>query len=336
MGALAPSTLNTKYIPAWTKYTKWLATYLILDPISGTNEDIVAAYISHLITVAASRKTGDYAVQMATAAIQFKFHSLGKGAPISSPYITLLKRSASRMLQPSRSRCEPISANDMHTILQTHLTPTCSLKVRMHLTVFLVMFLGLFRFDDVKQILVHRDFLRFVASDRGMGYDGVLIFIPHSKTDQVWRGTWVAIGATHTRYCPVNLLRTLLAAGNYCTFSSTLDVGPLLRAVAQKHQPNRLVLAEISAPFSAPIKPLSYSTFRESILGLSASITKHIGLHSARTGGASAAAENDIDSRLVCGLGRWKQGTTFADEYIKMMEGNAKKYFKLTKSIWPY
>ena len=338
MGALAPSTLNTKYIPAWSKYAEWLASYHIRDPISGTTENTVAAYLSHLITVASNRNTGDYAIQMATAAIQFKFNSLGREGPVSSPYIELLKRSASRMLHPSRSCCEPIAAQDLHKMLQTHLTATCSLKVRMHLTVFLIMFLGLFRFDDVKQILVHRDFLRFIPSKSGSGYDGVLFFIPHSKTDQEWKGNWVAIGATHTRYCPVKLLLSLLAAGAYCTFSNSLDVGPLLRAVAQRHQPNRLVLAEISAPFSDPIKPLSYSTFRESILclSLSASITKHIGLHSARIGGASAAAENNIDSRLVCGLGRWKQGTTFADEYIKMMEGNAQKYFKLTKSIWPY
>ena len=90
MGALAPSTLNTKYIPAWAKYAEWLASYHIRDPISETTENTVAAYLSHLITVASNRNTGDYAIQMATAAIQFKFNSLGMEGPVSSPYIELL------------------------------------------------------------------------------------------------------------------------------------------------------------------------------------------------------------------------------------------------------
>ena len=335
MGALAPSTLNDKYIPAWNKFATWLSSYNITNLVS-VDANIVAAYLSHLFTTAENNSTGDSSIQLATAAIKFRFNSMGLSAPVSSPYIDLLKNSAKRNLRPRRSICEPLSAEDIHKLLLTHLTPNCSLKVRMHLTTLLIMFLGLFRFDDIQHILVHREFLRFIRSPMG-AFIGVLIFIPHSKTDQEGEGDWVAIGATHTAFCPVHLLSDLLSVGGYCTDSSTMDVGPLLRAVTHKYRPDRLVLTQVVSPFSNPIKPLSYSSFRSSILALCKPVLiKHIGLHSARSGGASAAAEVGIDSRLVCGLGRWKQGTTFADTYVKMMIGNANKYFQLTKTLWPY
>jgi hypothetical protein len=336
MGALAPSTLNTKYLPAWNKFWAWLASYNIHD-LSAVDENVVAAYLSHLYATAEANATGDSSLQLATAAIKFHFNSMGTAAPVSSSYIDLLKSSAHRNLRAQRARCEPICAADLHKLLATHLNPNCTLKTRMHLTTLLIMFLGLLRFDDAQHILVHRELLRFIKSDTGPQFEGILIWLPTSKTDRQGDGAWVAIGATGGRFCPVKLIATLLAIGGYHTESTTSDVGPLLRAVATKHYPTRMVLAQVEAPFSKPIKPLSYSTFRSSILDLCKNvITKHIGLHSARSGGASAAAEHGIDSRLACGLGRWKQGTTYSDTYVKMTLGNTKKYFDISRSLWPY
>lgn len=333
--SLASSTMLGKYKPAWTAFGIWLLSYKIQQPLN-VDETVIAFYLSYLITTAQNRKTGDYAVKNSLSAIQFYFSLAGKYAPTSSPHIDLLKKSASRILQPNKSRCEPVSAQDVYKVLHKSLTQKCLLRTRMHLTVFLLMFLGLFRFSDVQNILVHRELMRFMYTDSGQ-LDGVLIFISCSKTDQHWDGSWVAIGATGGNFCPVRLLIKLLDVGKYCRFANNKDVGPLLRAVIHRHRPERYELASISAPFSSPIASLSYSAFRESILELAGgSITKHIGLHSARTGGASTAAEHGIDSRLVCGHGRWQQGTTYADTYIKMMEGNMRKYFDLTRQIWKF
>ena len=336
MGALAASTLNTKYLPAWNKFKLWLSSYNVHD-LSLVDENIVAAYLSHLFTQAEANSTGDSSIQLATAAISFHFKSMGSVAPVSSAYIDLLKNSAKRNLRPQRSNCEPICAEDLHKLLVTHLTPTCSLKTRMHLTTLLIMYLGLLRFNDVQHILVHRELLRFIKSDDGSKIEGVLIWLPTSKTDTQGVGAWVAIGATGGLFCPVKLLSNLLSLGGYRTHSLTHDVGPLLRGTITKYYPRRMVLAQVEAPFSSPIKALSYSSFRSSILSLCKNVLpKHIGLHSARSGGASAAAEYGIDSRLACGLGRWKQGTTYSDTYVKMTLGNTKKYFDISRALWPY
>lgn len=336
MGALAPSTLNNKYLPAWNKFCSWLKYYGVFD-LSLVDENIVAAYLSHLYTTAETNNTGDSSLQLATAAIKFHFNSMGVAAPVSSVYIDLIKNSAKRNLRPKRSCCEPISATDLHKLLTTYLTPTCSLKTRMHLTTLLIMFLGLLRFNDVQHILVHRELLRFIKSDNGTTTEGVLIWLPTSKTDKRGDGAWVAIGATGNKFCPVKLISTLLSVGGYRTYSPNSDVGPLLRAVTIKHYPDRMALTQVEAPFAKPIKPLCYSSFRSSILALSKNVlSKHFGLHSARSGGASTAAEHGIDSRLACGLGRWKQGTTYSDTYVKMTLGNTKNFFAISRTIWPY
>ncbi len=88
MGALAPSTLNTKYLPAWNKFWAWLASYNIHD-LSAVDENVVAAYLSHLYAMAEANATGDSSLQLATAAIRFHFNSMGTVAPVSSSYIDL-------------------------------------------------------------------------------------------------------------------------------------------------------------------------------------------------------------------------------------------------------
>ena len=273
---------------------------------------------------------------MAMAAIQFFFQFAGK-PPFNQPYITRLRQAAAKLLQPKRSKCEPLSSADMFVILNKHLTSTCSLLIRMHLTVFLLMFLGLLRFSDVQNIIVHKECMRFIYSDSG-NLSGVLIFIPFSKTDQAGEGAWIAVGATGGTLCPVRLLSQLITMGKYCTDPQPgMSSGPLLRAVKLAPKPRQLVLEFITSPLSQPIKPLHYSAFRSSLLSLAEPcLDKHFGLHSARSGGASASAAHGIDSRLVCGLGRWQQGTTFADTYVKMLQGNMFKYFEITQKLWPH
>jgi len=335
LGSHASST-SLKYLAAWNLFKRWCSSCGIPDPYIADGI-IIAFYLSHLITQGQRSKTGNSAVQMATSSIQYYFGLVGRTAPLDVPFVHRMKKAAARSLLSSRrSKCEPVSADDLYTLLSTHLTPNCSLSVRMHLTVFLLMFLGLLRYSDAAQILVNVEFLRFIFSTVGK-LDGVLIFIPYSKTDQEWLGSWIAIGATHSNFCPVRLLSTLLTTGGYIRQPGpSLAAGPLLRATIARHNPRRYVLARVTSPVSDPIPPLSYAAFRSSILKLSSGLSVHIGLHSARKGGASRAAELGIDSRLVCGLGRWKQGTTFADSYIKMMDGNMQRYFALTRTLWSF
>ena len=335
-GALATSTFG-KYIRPWLKFRHWLAQYDVTDPLQ-VDTQIIAFYVAFLIASADQKSIGDAIVHVALAAIAHHFRLDGLVPPIYSPHITLLRQAAKRVLHPIKSLCEPISMADMHAVLVASLTPVCDLRDRMHLTCLLLMFLGLFRFSDMQHILIHKDLFQFVRkSVSDPTIDGILIFIPYSKTDQFWLGAWVAIGATGGPFCPVKLVLELFRLGGYVVDSITMDVGPLLRATQLRYHPRRYVLHQLTAPLSKPIQPLSYAAFRKNVQRLVSRTTgKHIGMHAPRSGGASLAAELGIDSRLVCGLGRWKHGNTFADTYIKMMDGNMRKYFQLTRTLWPY
>jgi len=235
--------------------------------------------------------------------------------------------------------CEPITAPELLLLIQTVLAQNCTFRDRMHITLFLLMFVGLFRFDDVSHILVNTELMQFISkSDTDLSLDGVVIYIPHSKMDQNWNGAWVAIGATGKQFCPVQLLRDLLRLGGYATQHSTDDCGPLLRGVRYDFKLKDHRLAQRTASLDSPIPSLSITTFRENIHILvgRTNITKHIGLHGGRIGGANKAAASGIDSHLVCHLGRWKHGNIFDDTYVRMLAENARPFFEITRKIWPY
>ena len=266
-GALAYYT-NEKYARPWQRFREWLAQYDITEPLT-IDAQTVAFYVVHLITSADLRGIGDALVLTAMASIAHHFSLAGITSPTSSPHLTLLRRVAKRSLHPLKSLCQPISLVDLYTVLVTFLTPTCDLRDRMHLTCFVLMFLGLFRFSDMQSILVHKDLFQFIRkSESDPAIDGMLIFIPCSKTDQYWLGAWVAIGATGGIFCPVRLVMDLLRLGGYVIDSNTLDVGPLLRATQLRYHPRRFILRQCTAPLLTPIQPLSYAAFRQNVESL--------------------------------------------------------------------
>lgn len=158
--SLASSTYG-KYILPWHRFRLWLAQYDVADPFTA-DVQIIALYVAFLIASADQRSIGDAIVHAALASIAYHFKLAGLQSPTDSPHLSLLRRAAKRILHPLKSLCEPISLVDMHTVLVTFLTPSCNLRDRMHLTCFLLMFLGLLRFSDMQNILVHKDLFKFI------------------------------------------------------------------------------------------------------------------------------------------------------------------------------
>ena len=327
---------SDKYKGPWRRFTKWLDSIGIskyLD-VSIVTDQVIVFYLGHIVEDAKNRSVGKQVINTTLAAIRYFYLSAGLESPTESPIVTSLRLAVPRILIGKRSSCVPLTAEQLLTVLQFHLTSSCTLRVRMHLTIYLLMFVGLFRFSDVQKILVHDELLQKRYDKQG-NLIGLLIFIPWSKTDQSHDGAWVAIGATRGAYCPVGLVLSLLRKGKYATRpSSTEFVGPLLRATA-RHNPD--ALKQTSSSLDNPIQPLTYQAMLHSIQPMvKEAIGVHTALHGPRKGGASTAAQEGIESQLICSLGRWKFGNTFEDTYLTMLDGNARKYFDLTRKIWPY
>ena len=338
--SLAPST-RRKYELAWTRFKAWLPSDVHCFHCTGV---VLSLYLSELFLDCQERQIGSGALDLACAAIAFHYQLAGVEAPLGFPNIKLLRRAADKILTSTRSLCGVLSNEAAASMLTFHLlgaTPP-SLRVRMHLTVFLLMYVGLLRYADAAQLLVHSDLMQFITrSSTDHTLDGVLLFLPKSKTDVKWEGAWVAIGATGTALCPVRLLYTLLDVGSYDVLPRPgIDNGPLLRAVVlDLRSPHSHRLAKITTPLTQTvIPPLSYTTLRQSLLLLSAEagLDTHFGLHTGRVGYANTAATNRIPVQLVCHLGRWKIGNTFDDTYTRMLEDNSRKFFALTRTLWRY
>ena len=318
---------SDKYKGPWRSFTLWLDSIGISKyfDISVVTDHVIVFYLGHIVADAKNRNTGEEVINTTLAAIRYFFISAGLESPTESPIVKSLRKAVPRILIGKRSTCVPLTAEQLLKVLKYHLTSSCTLRVRMHLTIYLLMFVGLFRFSDVQKILVHEELLQKRYDEHG-NIIGLLVFIPWSKTDQSHDGAWVAIGATKGSYCPVDLVLTLLRKGKYCTRPGPTEfVGPLLRATA-RHNPN--ALKQISSPLNEPIEPLTYQALYHSIQSMVKEATGiHTALHGPRKGGASTAAEQNIESRLICSLGRWKFGNTFEDTYLTMLDGNAKKIF---------
>ena len=335
--SIAISTIR-KYHTAWTLFKAWLPAGVNVFNPSECNGMVVALYLAYLVENAAASGTGPQAVAVASCAIAHFFRLANLRSPTEDSICSVVRKSAENILTPQKSDRQPITAHELKSVLMFHLVAGCSLKIRMHLTVFLLMFVGLLRFDDAASLLVHEDLMRFVSiSGMDQGDDGILLFLPRSKMDQTWEGQWVAIGATGGDLCPVALLRQLLQAGGYVVNHMSDDCGPLLRALRWQPRSRTHQLQQVTAPMHSPIPALSYTTFRASIklLVSLAGIDKNIGLHSCRIGGASHAATiPDVPARLMCTLGRWKHANMMDNTYVRLLDVQARKFFDLTRQLW--
>jgi len=104
-------------------------------------------------------------------------------------------------------------------------------QVRMHLTVFLIMFAGMLRFPGVGNISVDESTMRFMREADG-SVEGVVFFVPFGKRDQLGRGQWLPVDTTGGEWCTVRMLDRLIQAGGFVRSPPPgLDAGPLLRAV---------------------------------------------------------------------------------------------------------
>ena len=122
------------------------------------------------------------------------------------------------------------------------------------------------------------------------------IVIPKSKTDQHREGHVDYISRIKSECCPVKYLEAYLQ-------KAKLDVSndkesPIICRIFKTKSGHKI----------SKTRGISYSRIREIFEGYILEITttpENFGLHSLRSGGASAAASNVISDRLISKQGRW-------------------------------
>ena len=147
--------------------------------------------------------------------------------------------------------------------------------------------MGFLRFSEVINIKM---------SDIILQNTHLSIFIEKSKTDIYREGHWLHLAKLKSVLCPIKLLKNYTKMAKIPKSSEKF----IFRQITHTKYGFSLKQADI---------PISYTSVREYLLkelrkmGLDA---KQFGLHSLRSGGATAAANLGVEDRLFQKHGRWK------------------------------
>ncbi|XP_076100861.1 uncharacterized protein LOC143070462 [Mytilus galloprovincialis] len=175
----------------------------------------------------------------------------------------------------------------------------------------LISYAGFLRFSEM--VNLKRSDLKFSDSH-------VSLFITKSKTDHYREGTQVLIARTDTQTCSVSMLEKYLLLSNIDASSSDYIFRSMYLCKKSKSYKLR------------GLKPLSYTRVRAIILSALESIgldKSKFGLHSLRSGGATAAASAGIQDRLFKKHGRWASDKA-KDGYVRE---NIKEKLTVSKSL---
>ncbi|XP_071093519.1 integrase/recombinase xerD homolog [Haliotis cracherodii] len=173
----------------------------------------------------------------------------------------------------------------------------CLLYNRRIVSICLLAFAGFLRSAEI--IHISRSDILFYKSH-------MVIFIEKSKTDIYRDGAWLVISRTDSKLCAVACVERYLQAA-----SIHPDCDQYIFRNVSKCR-SGYVLRKDNAP-------LSYTRLRELFIDALTPFVDNIkkyGLHSLRSGGATAAGNNGIPDRMFKRHGRWRSENA-KDGYIK-------------------
>ncbi|VDI40637.1 Hypothetical predicted protein [Mytilus galloprovincialis] len=134
--------------------------------------------------------------------------------------------------------------------------------------------------------------------------DYLEIHISRSKTDQYRQGNKILISKGSTLACPLKMYNRYIKLASLDEKSDLFVFRPIFRSkgIAKLIHKN---------------KKMSYTSAKENIVKRIRIVAPNLnlGLHSLRSGGATAAAQSDVNERCIKRHGRWKSDTS-KDGYI--------------------
>lgn len=228
------------------------------------------------------------------------FHELGGYTdPCRCPLVENVLEAGKRILSMRVKKKEPITPDNMCALFDKHASASANLSDLRVLTICVLGYTGFLRFDELASLR---------RSDFDFESSHMRVFIEKSKTDVYRDGAWVLISRSGKATCPVALVTRYFSMAEFEPDSDEY----IFRALSFLKSCNKYKLRDRASP-------LSYTRVREIVLEAFEAIglkRSDYGLHSLRAGGASAAANANINDRLFKRHGRWKSEKA-KDGYIK-------------------
>ena len=206
-----------------------------------------------------------------------------------------MKEAAKRLLAHKANKKSPITVDHLKKLYKNIIEENFSLQNLLTMVICLLGFSGFMRYSKISNLKMCD--IKFFDTH-------MKLFIEKSKTDMYREGNWIFISKIDSYLCPVKELKLYLDKLN-------LEEDEFIFRAITKSKNGEYLRKQN--------KPLSYSRMREILLlelknvGLD---EKQFGLHSLRSGGASAAANAGVPDRLFKRHGRWKSERA-KDGYIQ-------------------
>lgn len=288
------SSTTARYRVEIRKFCAWCETFGVSSS-PPLNVPVVLAYLSKVY-----RETNSYSMLVLSHAALKWFHSFVPdfcNNPLESPVCRNLIESAKRSKPPIQKK-HPLTVGMIRQIIDKCAGPLANLKDLRLASICALGFAGFLRYDELSNICpAHLDFC-----------EGFLkILIPKAKNDIYREGNHVYIARLNNSYCPVSLVERYIQEAKINSSSSDR----LFRNVRYYKS---------SSSYKLCSSKLSYSTclqaFKQCLSSLGYN-SKLFGLHSLRSGGATAAVKNNsnLSDRLLKLHGRWKSDTS-KDMYV--------------------
>lgn len=244
-------------------------------------------------------------------AISWAHKLAGLPDPCKSNLVISVREGALRLIGHSLSKKEPITPDILKHIVLLYGKDNANLKDLRVACMCLLSFSGFLRFSELANL--KRNNIIFFDSH-------VKLHLEQSKTDIYREGKDVLISRTLNSTCPVNMLQRYLISADI----SDNNTDYIFRGLVYCKSVDSYKLRKTGK--------LSYTSARDILLSalnnLGLDKTKY-GLHSLRSGGATAAASANIEDRIFKKHGRWKSDRA-KDGYVKE---NIQERLSVTKNL---
>lgn len=279
------ATTVSSYLRAYRSWKSWASRH---DAVSLPADSMVfTLYIVSLIQQTRSVSS----VNSAVYGVSWVHKKSGYQEPSEYPVVKQVVDAARRILARPAERKEPLSSVLVRKVISR--LEKGNLGDLQLAALFSLGFFGFLRWDDLRHLSV--DSFYFADSH-------VAIFLEKRKNDQFREGSWVFVARCNTPPCPVEIIEKFLRIANHSKGS------PLFRRVLHTRGGVRLRK-----------EAMSYSRAKELIkkeLGKEGLDPTKFGIHSLRSGGASAAAALGVPDRLFQRHGGWRSEKA-RNNYVK-------------------
>lgn len=285
----APSTLR-QYSGSFRRWKTWaLQKGLDAFPASPFHIALYLAYLTQKSNTAAPIEQAVHSISWA--------HSIAVvDDPTVHPLVGHMVAGAKRILARPVCKKEPITPEILRQLVESFGGTGALLSDIRTLAICLLSFAGFFRYDEVANLR---------ESDVTIFEDHMEIYVESSKTDQYRDGARVVIARVGSDTCPVKKMERYI---------SIAAIG----ADEGKYLFRGLVSTKVGARLRSS-GTLSYTRVRELVLEMLQKIgldKAKYGVHSLRSGGATAAANAGVPDRCFKRHGRWRSENA-KDGYVK-------------------